>query len=138
MRDYNDAPEAPAYKPDHIRERLNVMEQQDTWGLILFALYKLRDNPEWLTLSEMAYLMDSKDLVRFLKHFEGLTITIPASKDLRLIIQAFTLYRLVDFEGFTMDRALRELDKSEWSKDDIKKAYIQVKEVVRNYDFAAK
>ena len=86
----------------------------------------------------MAYLMDSKDLVRFLKHFEGLTITIPASKDLRLIIQAFTLYRLVDFEGFTMDRALRELDKSEWSKDDIKKAYIQVKEVVRNYDFATK
>lgn len=120
----------------YIKERLSAMDQRDTWGLILFALYRLRNDPEWLTLSELAYVMDSKALVKFLRRFEGLTITIPPARDLQLLIKAFTLYRLVDFEGCPMDKALRELNKGDWTNEDIQKAYIQIKEITRNYDFS--
>ena len=36
---------------------------------MLFALYKLKDLPEYLTLSELCYVLDSSNLPKFLSYF---------------------------------------------------------------------
>lgn len=119
----------------HIAEHLAILNKKDTWSLLLFALYKLRDDPDWLTLSELSYILESDDLVRFLSYFEGLTITIPKLRDLRLMLATFTVYRLTAFEGIDLDAAIKGLNSDEFSKDEIKQTYLKVLNVVRDYEF---
>jgi hypothetical protein len=54
-------------------ELLNIKEL-DIYSLILFALFKLRDIPDYLALSELVFLMDKKELLKLCEYFGGMTI----------------------------------------------------------------
>lgn len=126
----------PTYNTNKtIADHLAALDQKDTWSLIMFCLYKLQDDPEWLVMSELSYILKSQELVKFLNYFGGLTIKIPKTSDLRLLMEAFTLYRLVNFDGLDINVAVRELDTDEFTVDDIKRTYIKILDVVKDYDF---
>ena len=60
-----------------IVEALNSLNKTDIYSLMLFTLYKLHDDPEYTTLTELIYLLDRDSLAKFFKMYEGMTIKVP-------------------------------------------------------------
>jgi hypothetical protein len=112
------------------------MNKDDIYSLMLFTLYKVKDIPDYLTLSELCYVLDGENLTKFLSYFGGMTITIPKPKDLRLVLKGLMLYQYVNVEGGSFDDSLKALAEDEFSSDEIKNIYVKIVEVISNYDFA--
>ena len=73
-------------------QELNNLKSQDIYSLILFALYKLREIPEYSTLSELAYIVDKENLLKLCEYFGGTTIHIPTIDELESILYSLLLY----------------------------------------------
>lgn len=119
-----------------VASALNALNKDDIYSMMLFTLYKVKDIPDYLTLSELCYVLDGENLSKFLSYFGGMTITIPKLKDLRLILKGLTMYQYVNVEGGDFDDTLKALAGDEFSSDDIKNIYVKIVEVISNYDFS--
>lgn len=117
---------------------LEELNKEDLYSLMLFALYKLKDTPEYSTLSELVYILDKESLFNFLNFYGGLTITIPTMYDLKKMIYALMLYQQVNIEGNDLQSTLRKINVEEVTIKDLKEAYYKVCEVVSNYEFKRK
>lgn len=115
---------------------LNSLNKDDIYSMMLFTLYKMKDIPDYLTLSELCYVLDSDNLTKFLSYFGGMTITIPKLKDMRLVLKGLTLYQYVNVEGGDFEDSLKAISGDEFSSDDIKEIYVKVVEVISNYEFS--
>lgn len=115
---------------------LNSLNKDDIYSIMLFTLYKVKDIPDYLTLSELAYVLDSENLTKFLSYFGGMTLTVPKLKDLRLVLKGLTLYQYVNVEGGDFEDSLKALAGDEFSSEDIKNIYVKIVEVISNYDFS--
>ena len=124
-----------AKRTTKISEALRSMNKTDIYSLMLFVLYKMKEDPDYLTLTELCYILDGENLVRFLSYFGGMTIKVPESRDLRLVFQALRLYQFVNLEQGTFVDVLRAATTEEFDKEDIKKMYAKICEAVANYDF---
>lgn len=114
---------------------LNSMNKTDIYSLMLFALYKMREMPDYLALTEMAYLLDGDNLTKFLSYFGGMTITIPTMQDFRLITKALLIYQYVNIEEGSFEDAIKSIPLDEFKTDDIKQMYTKLVEVLSNYEF---
>ena len=92
-----------AKRTTKISEALRSMNKTDIYSLMLFVLYKMKEDPDYLTLTELCYILDGENLVRFLSYFGGMTIKVPESRDLRLVFQALRLYQFVNLEQGTFE-----------------------------------
>lgn len=119
----------------NIEKALNELDKTDVYSMILFALYKLREVPDYLTLSELSYILDNKSLLNFLDYYGGMTLTVPTKKDFDVVINALLLYQDVNIENIEFSKALRSIDKQENDIDEIKKAYFKLCDVLKNYEF---
>ena len=122
-----------------IVESLNNLNKKDIYSLLLFALYQLRNDSKFSTLSELSYLLNSEDLLKMLNYFGGLTITIPTLKDMRLIVQALLIYKTIHIEKeCTYEEILStyKKSKSEFTLQEIDEAYSKIVEVVSNFEFS--
>lgn len=115
---------------------LNSLNKDDIYSMMLFTLYKVKDIPDYLTLSELCYVLDNENLTRFLSYFGGMTLTVPKLKDLRLVLKGLSLYQYVNVEGGDFEDSLKALAGDEFSCDDIKAIYVKIVEVISNYDFS--
>ena len=119
----------------NIEKALNELDKTDVYSMILFALYKLREVPDYLTLSEFSYILDNKSLLNFLDYYGGMTLTVPTKKDFDVVINALLLYQDVNIENIEFSKALRSINKQENDIDEIKKAYFKLCDVLKNYEF---
>lgn len=119
----------------NIEKALNELDKTDVYSMILFALYKLREVPDYLTLSELSYILDNKSLLNFLDYYGGMTLTVPTKKDFDVVINALLLYQDVNIENIEFSKALRSINKQENDIDEIKKAYFKLCDVLKNYEF---
>ena len=117
------------------REKLNSMKITDVYSLLLFALFKLKDVPEYSTLSELAYILDGKYLFNFLEYFGGTTIKVPKLSDMKVVTEALLLYQYVNMEGIEFNQALKLIDDSEVSTKEIKNCYAKMVDLLNEYDF---
>ena len=92
------------------------------------------DIPEYSTLSELAYLLDGENLTKLLSYYGGLTITIPTLAELRLMVQALTIYQYVNVEGGSFEDALKA-SSDEFSEDSLKSAYQNIVDALNTYEF---
>jgi hypothetical protein len=120
------------------KEKLQSMQMTDVYSLLLFALYKIKDLPEYSTLSEMAYIMDGDSLFKFMEYFGGKTIRIPTLAEFKVVVEALLLYQYVNLEGISYNQALKLLDTSEASLKDIKNCYASMVEILNTYNIAGK
>lgn len=123
---------------EKIISMLNSMEKSDIYSMLLFALYKLKENPDYLVLSELCYIINIDDLSKVLRLFGGMTIKIPELKDLRLLLKSLSLYNLVNIENQDLKESLKTVASDEFSLDDIKDTYAKLIEVMSNYEFRKK
>ena len=119
-----------------IKSKLDKLTNEDTYSLLLFALYKLKDIPEYSTLSELAYILDIDSLLNLLELFGGITITVPEVRDLKLVSYCLLLYKQVELDGVDFTKAVRNMNiTSEYSIKEIRELYTVLKDVLSNYSF---
>jgi hypothetical protein len=118
-----------------IKTEIAKLKEMDVYSLMLFALYKIKDIPEFSTLSEMAYVLDKDNLLKLCEYFGGLTIKIPTVEELQSIIYALVLYQYVDIDGMSMESAIKIIGHQSDELRQIRADYRRVKEVLAGYDF---
>ena len=117
-------------------DKLNDLTVKDTYSLMMFALYKLKDDPKYSTLSELTYLLDKNSLMTMLEYFGGMTITIPSVQELRELFNALVMYNDVKIEKTTsLARALKDLEKKGYDKNKIINCFNVICNVLDNYEF---
>ena len=121
-------------KKNNILDSLNVLSQTDVYSLILFALWKIKEIPEYSTLSELSYVLDNNSLLRFLDYYGGTTIKIPTREEFNIVMNALCLYQQVDIEGLDFKEALDNLNCDSTLKE-TKEAYSKIKDLLIKYNF---
>ena len=119
-----------------LKQEILKLKQKDIYTLLLFVLFKLRDIPEYSTLSELAYILDRKNLLQLCEYFGGLTIKIPTIIELESIVYSLTLYQYINIEGKTMDEAIKLIGKpANVDISNIKSDYFKIAAIMEEYSF---
>lgn len=103
---------------------------------MLFVLFKIKDVPEYSTLSELAYILDKENLLKLFEYFGGLTIKIPTIDELEGIIYAMVLYQYVNIDGMDYDAAVKLIGHSSDELRKVKSNYNKICEVLEKFDFS--
>lgn len=119
-----------------IKERLLTFKDVDIWSMVLFTLYKIKDLPEYSTISELAYVLDKDNMLKLCEYFGGLTIRIPTIDEMEEIVYALVLYQHVNIDHMEYDDAIKMLGEKSSNFRNIKSSYLKVCEVLNNYEFS--
>lgn len=118
-----------------VKTEIEKLKTIDIYSLMLFALFKLTDDPRYSTLSELAYVLDKENLLKLCEYFGGLTIHIPTIDELQNVLYALVVYQYVDLEGKTFDSAVKIVAHESDDISGVRKAYKKIKEILNGYDF---
>lgn len=118
-----------------VKEDLAKLNEVDSYSLILFVLYKLREVPEYSAISELAYVLDKNNLLKLCEYFGGLTIKIPTIEELEEIVHSLLLYQYVNIDNMSFEEALKLLGKRTTDIRIVKRNYNKIKEVLEQYTF---
>lgn len=117
----------------NIEKSLNKLEEKDVFSLLLFILYKLKDNKEYSTLSELVYVLDTENLFKFLSVFQGLTIKVPTIEELSSVIAALQMYQNINLDNMTMTDAVKEINLQDVSSVRVKEIYYDICAILDEY-----
>lgn len=118
-----------------IKQNLLTLRDIDVWYLILFALYKIRDVPEYSAISELAYVLDQESMLKLCEYFGGLTIKIPTIDELENITYALVLYQYVNIDKMEYEKAVNLIGKDSINLRLVKSTYIKICEILETYEF---
>lgn len=121
-----------------IKEELLKLKETDIWSFMLFALFKVKEVPEYSGLSELAYVLDKKNLLKLCEYFGGCTITIPRIEELETLVYGLLLYQYIDINHLQYEEAIELINNDTISKKDIRTSYLKIKEVLENYDLTSR
>lgn len=116
-----------------IKQELQKLKKMDIWSLMLFVLYKFQQVPEYSSISELAYILDEKNLLKLCEYYGGQTIKIPTIDELETLLYAMLLYQYVDVENIDKEGALRLLRQDDDKLKQIKSCYKTLSSVLKNY-----
>lgn len=117
------------------KEDLRKLNEVDTYSLILFVLYKLRDISEYSCISELAYILDKDNLLKLCEYFGGTTITVPKIEELEEVIQSLLIYQYIEIDKMSFEEAVQASGQKTRDIRTIRKNYNKVKEVLERYKF---
>lgn len=118
-----------------IKDQLQALKTPDWYSLMLFALYRLLEVPEYSALGELAYVLDKNNLFRLLEVFGGLTIRVPTVDEMKDITRILLVYQRVCVEGADYEEALSELECNSEELKRVKAGYPKLCEVMSKYEF---
>lgn len=118
-----------------IIKALDELNKKDIYSLILFVLYKLKDNPEYSILSELIYLLDNDSFIRFLKYFEGQTITVPKISELKSILDSLLFYERKLNSELSDNEIFEQLDIPVAERANMYKTLDVIQNILAEYDF---
>lgn len=117
------------------KEEIAKLKTVDIYSLILFALFKLRDIPEYSTLSELVYVLDKDSLLKLCEYFGGLTLKVPTVDELESLVYSLLLYEYVNVEGIPYKDACDIIGHSSKDLRKVKSDYNKLVEILDKYDF---
>ena len=118
-----------------IEEAVATLKESDIYSLMLFAMFKLRDIPEYSSLSELVYILDKDSLLKLCEYFGGLTIKIPTIEELESIMYSLILYQYVNIDGMDYDEAVKIIGYKSSQLRKVKSDYFAICEILDKYDF---
>jgi hypothetical protein len=120
-----------------IKRELDNLKEADIYSLLLFALYKANELPEYSSLSQLSYILDKDNLLKLCEYFGGTTIRIPKISELELLLNSLLVYQLVDIEHNSLETVLEDMKIKTGSNRDIKMHYLNIKELLSQYNFSS-
>lgn len=121
-----------------IKHELSKLKETDLWSLLLFALFKLKDCPEYSGISELAYILDKKNLFKLCEYFGGTTITIPTVEELETLVYALLLYQYVDIEHMPLNDAQTAIAQQGVDLRPVRNAYQSLSKILREYEITSR
>ena len=118
-----------------VKEELANLKKADIYSLILFALFRLRDIPEYSTLSQLSFVLDQDSLLKLCEYFGGLTIKIPTIEELESIVYSLVLYQYVNLDNMSYDDAIKLIGPESSELRKIKSDYWKLCKILDNYNF---
>lgn len=94
---------------------LNDLNSEDTYSTALLLLFVFSRNDKYSTLSELAYILDHDNFIKFIKYYEGQTITIPSQEEILKSLRVLLLYQYYIVEQLSWKESLT---KAGFSKDE--------------------
>lgn len=120
------------------KKELQRLSKSETYSLLLFALFQMKNNQKYSGLSELIYLLDETSLLNLCKYYGGLTITIPTLDELETLIYALVLYESININGELEEEAIKELKCDSSLKDDIIECYTSLIDILKDYKINGK
>lgn len=117
-----------------VSKDVEVLTSKDIDSLVMFALYQIKDIPEYSTLSRMAYLVDRNSFLNLCEYFGGITVRIPTVQEVEEVTQALLLYQFIDVDGLDMKKAVSKLALTGNDIRKLKSNYVRLKGVLSKYD----
>lgn len=106
-------------KRDELGNRINrILNEKETFLLSLIILAHMREDKKYHKLSELIYLFDNyKGFKQFIKFYEGQTIEVPSSLEVKQALRLLDLFQKVyidkrDFDVYYEKLKLFELGLS--------------------------
>lgn len=117
------------------KANLNNLHMSDIYSLMLFILYKLRDDPNYATLSELCYLLDGPNLTRLFAYFAGKTVKIPTEDEFSILSKALLLYQYINLDGNSLTDAQKRLGKvGQMKMESIVELYLRIIPIMQQYN----
>ena len=113
----------------NINKELDKLTTSDIYSMMLFALYKVTDIPEYSSLSQLSYILDKDSLLKLCEFYGGLTIKIPTIEQLQTLLDGLLIFQLIDLENGDSDKVLEKFEKASIN------AYFDIKDILKNYNF---
>lgn len=121
-----------------IKQELSNLKEQDLWSFMLFVLFKVKDVPEYSGLSELAFILDKKNMLKLCEYFGGCTITVPRIEEFEMLLYGMLLYQCVDIEHKSLEEAIKLLNNDDLDTTILKQNYRKIKEVLADYQFTSR
>lgn len=118
-----------------IKTELENLKEKDIYSLMLFALYKVNDLPEYSALSQLAYILDKDNLLRLCEFYGGLTIKIPTVAELESLIYGLLMFQQIDIEHKEYRKVYDSLKLKEIDANHVKDTYFLLKKLLSEYKF---
>lgn len=118
-----------------LKNDIKDLKETDTYSLILFALYKLINIPEYSALSELCYVLDKENLLKLCEYFGGTTIKIPTIHQLEMLVHSLLLYQYVNIDNINYDEAIELIGLDSKELREVKANYTRLCEILVKYDF---
>ena len=109
------------------------LKENDIINVLLYAIYKLTNTPEYSAISELAYVLDKDSLYKLCATFGGATIKIPPLSLLKNMTKALLMVELMQ-KGETFDDAYLKAEVDVRDKTEVIKIVNQLVEILDNYD----
>jgi hypothetical protein len=120
------------------KKDLTILKDVDIYSLSMFALYKLTDVPEYSAISELSYILDRENMLKFCEYFGGTTIKVPTIEELHSIMALLLLYQYVNIEGMDYQDAIRLIGYESKDLRKVKSIYTKLCRILENYDIKAR
>ena len=118
-----------------IRNNIENLKQVDFYSIILFSLFKMTNNPEYSSLSQLCYVLDKDNLLNLCEFFGGQTIKIPTIKELESLVYSLLLYQYVKIDKMDYDKAIDLIGHESCQLRQVKKQYQHICKILENYTF---
>lgn len=119
----------------NIIKALEELDKKDISSLILFTLYKLKDIPEYSTVSELPYILDADSFTRFLNYYGGKVIRVPTVSEFNNIINALLTYEIKENDNKSYEEAMDEVGVPAKNRETILPLIKLLATILNNYDF---
>lgn len=121
-----------------IKNELSNLKELDIWSLMLFVLFKVKDIPEYSSISELAYVLDKKNMLKLCEYFGGSTLRIPTIEELEVLIYGLLLYQYVEIENIPYETALELVVRNTTDIKAVRSCYVKLREVLEQYQFTSR
>lgn len=91
-----------------VSDLLNKFSKPDVYSVLCSYLYEFKEVPEYSTLCELAYLLNSESFTKLIKHFEGQTIKIPTREEFLTCARVLLLFQYYEIEKKPWKESLLE------------------------------
>lgn len=120
------------------KNNLKELKDNDIYSLSMFALYKLSEIPEYAAISELPYILDKDNMLKFCQYFGGSTIRVPTIDELHSLMYLLLLHQYINIEGIPYEEAIKLINYEPNQLSNVKAAYLKLCKVLDNYDIKTK
>lgn len=119
----------------NIIRALEELDKKDIYSLILFILYRLKEIPEYSTLSELVYILDNENFIKLINYYGGKTIRIPKIDELSTILNALLVYEREQNTDLSLSDIFKDIGISKKEIPEIMKILQLIPQLMNDYDF---
>ena len=114
---------------------LEELDKKDIYSLMLFILYRLKEIPEYSTLSELVYILDNENFIKLINYYGGKTIRIPKIDELSTILNALLVYEREQNTDLSLSDIFKDIGIDKKEIPEIMKILQLIPQLMDDYDF---